>query len=103
VSGKVKLLVPGGRVMPDGQVSRSVSSFFVVPQNAVAPGTTGQFTLTAVAPGSYKIFAWENIPSGAEENAEFMEKYESRGKLVTVGAGATIANLTVALISDDLN
>jgi hypothetical protein len=96
VSGKVKLLVPGGRVMPDGQVSRSVSPFFVVPQNAVAPGTTGQFTLTAVAPGSYKIFAWENIPSGAE-------KYESRGKLVTAGAGATIANLTVALISDDLN
>jgi hypothetical protein len=70
-------------------------------KRAVAPAATGQFTFTSVAPGTYKIFAWENIPNGAEENAEFMQKYEGLGKLVTVSAGVTNANLTLDLISDD--
>ena len=57
--------------------------------------------MTGIAPGDYKIFAWENLPNGAEENAEFLERYETRGKVVTVSAGATITDFQVDLISDE--
>lgn len=70
-------------------------------KRATAPAATGQFTLAGIAPGEYKIFAWENSPNGAEENAEFLDRYETRGKVVTVSAGATISDLQIDLISDE--
>jgi hypothetical protein len=54
-------------------------------------GTTnesGKVTLGALAPGAYKLFAWESIPNGAELNTEFMREYEERGVPVTIEAGA---------------
>jgi protocatechuate 3,4-dioxygenase beta subunit len=44
----------------------------------------GAFTIRAVAPGDYKIFAWESIPPGAYLNADFLKKYEDAGSAVTV-------------------
>lgn len=44
----------------------------------------GQFTIFAVAPGDYKVFAWDRDPAGAEQNAEFIKKYEDRGRPITV-------------------
>jgi hypothetical protein len=62
-------------------------------------GTDGQITLAGVAPGSYKVFAWDNLPSGAERNAKFMEPFEQRGRVVTVSApGVTVSNIVVPLI-----
>jgi len=53
-------------------------------------GADGQFTLPSLAPGAYKIFAWENLPSGAELNAEFMKAFEESGVAVTIEAGAQL-------------
>jgi hypothetical protein len=39
----------------------------------------GAFRLTGLTPGTYNVFAFENLPAGAEENVEFMKKYESMG------------------------
>jgi hypothetical protein len=52
----------------------------------------GQFTISDVAPGEYKIFAWgdEKVLSGAEENAGFLARFENRGRAVTVRAGSVI-------------
>ncbi|HZI50436.1 MAG TPA: carboxypeptidase-like regulatory domain-containing protein, partial [Terriglobia bacterium] len=57
---------------------------------------SGRFTLRGVAPGDYKVFAWESIPAFAHVNAAFLAKHEDRGKLVRVGQQGTVsAELTV--------
>jgi hypothetical protein len=59
----------------------------------------GKVSLIALAPGAYKLFAWESIPSGAELNAEFMREYEDRGIPVTIEAGAQL-KVQIPLIPD---
>lgn len=58
----------------------------------VRSSNDGSFTITAVPPGEYKLFAWHSVfsvPATAYMNAEFMSKYEARGQSVSVAAGAT--------------
>lgn len=50
----------------------------------------GKFTFSNVAPGDYKLFAWESVPSGAYEDATYMRPFEDKGKPVIIGKGATI-------------
>jgi len=45
---------------------------------------TGAFGMRGVAPGEYKIIAWDSIPAGAYLNAEFLKKYEESGNSITV-------------------
>ena len=42
-------------------------------------------------------FAWENIPGGAYQNAEFLTAYEARGQIVTV-TPASAMNVHVTVI-----
>lgn len=51
---------------------------------------SGHFSMKAVPPGSYKLFAWATIQLGGYQDAEFMKKYESRGSLITVIEGAKV-------------
>ncbi len=44
----------------------------------------GVFHFDGVAPGSYKLFAWDNIPSGAFLNADFLKQYEDLGRAIVV-------------------
>jgi hypothetical protein len=50
---------------------------------ATADGT-GAFGIRGVAPGEYKIIAWDSIPAGAYLNAEFLKKYEDSGDSITI-------------------
>jgi len=59
---------------------------------------TGNFDLTGIAPGTYKLFAWDALPDGAESNAEFLEQFEARGVRVTVAAGSVLSDIRVPLI-----
>jgi hypothetical protein len=59
----------------------------------------GHFSMKGVAPGTWKVFAWDSIQPGAYQNAEFMQKYEARGTNVVVTAGMQ-ANSNVTLIRD---
>jgi len=65
----------------------------------VRTGLDGSFTISAVPPGDYTLFAWQDvfsIPTTAYMNAEFLSKYESRGKTVSAAAGVSpSAQLTV--------
>jgi hypothetical protein len=45
---------------------------------------SGHFTLHGIAPGEYKLFAWESIVDDAHLNAEFLAKYEKTGRDVVV-------------------
>ena len=47
----------------------------------------GSFSFAGIAPGRYRVFAWDRIPEGAELNAEFMETYRESGTNVVVSPG----------------
>jgi hypothetical protein len=44
----------------------------------------GHFVIQGVAPGEYRIYAWEDIEEGAYEDPDFMKPHQSEGKTVSV-------------------
>jgi len=48
----------------------------------------GHFTLQGLAPGDYKVFAWEKIESGAYTSPEFLQPYENLGESVHLTEGS---------------
>jgi hypothetical protein len=57
---------------------------------------SGQFQLSGIPPGDYKLFAWESVPNTAYMNANFMLKYEALGRSVSIPAeGSPTFDLTV--------
>jgi hypothetical protein len=47
----------------------------------------GRFLLQGLAPGAYKVFAWEKIEPGACTSPEFLQAYEKLGESVNVTEG----------------
>jgi hypothetical protein len=64
---------------------------------SIASDASGQFRLTGIAPGDYKIFAWEDIEPGASQDSAFLLPYEARGNLVRISEGSR-ENLQVTAI-----
>jgi protocatechuate 3,4-dioxygenase beta subunit len=50
----------------------------------------GKFSLAAIAPGQYKLFAWDNAEAGQWMDPEFIKIYENDGKVITVTENAQI-------------
>ena len=50
---------------------------------------SGKFTVRGIAPGSYKLFAFEGLAGGEFYNSRFISKYEFRGKPINVAQGGT--------------
>jgi hypothetical protein len=57
----------------------------------------GTFTLSGVAPGQYKLFAWKSVPGTAYMNAAFMAPYDRQGQVIRIMEGTT-SNAVVKLI-----
>jgi hypothetical protein len=55
-------------------------------QSVTADGK-GNFTFNGVAPGAYKVFAWDTIPAGAHLSAEFLNPFEARGTTINATGG----------------
>jgi beta-lactamase regulating signal transducer with metallopeptidase domain len=56
----------------------------------------GKFTVRGVAPGGYKLFAFEGLAGGEFYNSRFLSKFEFRGKSINVTQGGTTTeSLTV--------
>ena len=49
----------------------------------------GRFTFEGIAPGEYKVFAFEQLQDSAEQNGSFIARYETLGQSVTVRSGST--------------
>lgn len=68
------------------------------------PGTTtdqyGRFTLRGIAPGEYKLFAWEEIERGAYLDPDFLRRCEERGEPIRLREGDT-RSVTLKLIPSD--
>ncbi len=47
----------------------------------------GQFSIRSVAPGDYRLFAFDAMEPGAYQDPEFLRPYEDRGQLVHVAEG----------------
>ncbi len=52
-----------------------------------ATDTGGRFRFQGIAPGEYKLFAWEDVVDGAWFDAEFLQNWENVGIAVRIGSG----------------
>jgi len=50
---------------------------------------TGSFKFTALRPGKYQLFAWEEVDDDLWQDPEFRAKYEKRATEITVGPSET--------------
>jgi beta-lactamase regulating signal transducer with metallopeptidase domain len=66
----------------------------------------GRFQVTGVAPGSYRLYAWEQIENTAHWNVDFMKLFESRGQRVTVAESGkeqmTVTRISVSDLNEEL-
>ena len=51
----------------------------------------GRINFSGVAPGDYKLIAWEDVPQGAYLNADFVQPFEDRAKPVRVLRDTSVA------------
>jgi hypothetical protein len=49
----------------------------------------GAFRFQGIVPDEYKLFAWEDVPTGAWHDPEFLRPFENRGVSLTVGQGSS--------------
>ena len=77
-SGAITVLIPAARSRAD--LYKQATS-----------DQSGQVTFTGVAPGDYKVFAWEDVPQGAYLNADFIQSFEDRGTSVHVDRASSIS------------
>jgi protocatechuate 3,4-dioxygenase beta subunit len=89
------ITLQGTVVNADGKPAANATVVLVPPQarrqNALlyknaTTNEAGTFTLRGVSPGPYTIFAWESVPPTAWQNAEFLAKYEARGRQINLSA-----------------
>ena len=64
----------------------------------VTSDALGQFVISGIRPNDYKLLAWDNISSGASQNASFVAKYEAQGSTVKVAAGSRITAEVLLLL-----
>ena len=58
---------------------------------ASAIGTTdqhGRFTIRGVAPGSYTLYAWQDLEDGVWHDPDFLKSQEANGTAVKVEEGS---------------
>jgi hypothetical protein len=60
----------------------------------------GHFTIKGIAPGDYKLFAWEQSEEADYQDAEFFKPYESQGEAVTIRESSH-ENVQLKLIETD--
>jgi hypothetical protein len=76
-AGSIEGLVwRAGTILVPLSVSRFRFDRYIRPQR---PAPDGQFTIRGIAPGDYKLFAWESIEPNAYLNIDYLRPYEDSG------------------------
>jgi protocatechuate 3,4-dioxygenase beta subunit len=70
-------------LMPSSSNRQQTSLYQTVQSNA-----DGHFTFEGIPPGTYKVFAWEDVESFAWLDADFMRNFESRGTETVIREGS---------------
>jgi hypothetical protein len=73
-------------LIPEGE-RRNQDHLFEI----TTPDQYGHFIMKGIAPGDYKVFAWENVEYDAYKDPDFLRRYEDAGKPVTVAEGGKLA------------
>ena len=61
----------------------------------------GKFEIQKLAPGDYKIFAWDNVEVGAPQDPEFRKPYEKQGREIRLSSnGRQTVDLTVIHVAE---
>jgi hypothetical protein len=84
VSDEDGLPAPGVQVALVPEASRRVL------HRLYKSGTTdqyGRFDIRGVAPGDYSLFSWEEVETGAWEDAEFLKPFQEKGEKISVQEG----------------
>jgi len=85
VAGAMVALVPEAKRFENRALFANVTS-----------DSAGHFSFHGVAPGGYRLLAWESTPPNAYQNAGFIQKYDSKAQVVRVGQRAAMhMDLTV--------
>jgi hypothetical protein len=70
-------------LVPDGK-RRSQFAYYRIS----SPDKSGQFSLRAVPPGDYKLFAWEGMERREFMNPDFLRQYENQGRAIHLEDGS---------------
>lgn len=83
-----------GVVQDDKQQNAAGATVVLVPEGSkrshswlyrtATTDKNGHYTLRGVAPGEYKLFAWEQVEPDAYQDPDFLKPFESRGETVSV-------------------
>jgi hypothetical protein len=49
-----------------------------------SPDQYGKFNITAIPPGDYTLYAWDNVETGAWQDPEFLARFQNKGKNISV-------------------
>jgi hypothetical protein len=76
---------PGAMVvlLPQEKERREQQTYFKL----INADQTGAFSLSGIAPGEYRLYAWEDVEPGAYLDPDFLKPIESKGESLTVGEG----------------
>jgi protocatechuate 3,4-dioxygenase beta subunit len=73
-SGAIAVLVPEPRLRVHGGLFHEATA-----------DKEGRFAFRGIAPGEYKLFAWNDLEGEAYRDPDFMRGYEERGEKIVVG------------------
>jgi hypothetical protein len=87
-----------GTVLDAKQQPASVGTVVLVPDvrhrdqpqlfKVTGLNASGHFTIAGIAPGDYKLFAWQEVEGDAYQDPEFLKPYEVQGQSLTVREGS---------------
>jgi hypothetical protein len=80
-------------MVPQGEKLRARPEFY----RTSLTDRSGRFTLANLPPGEYKVFAWEDVESGAWMDPDFLKPVEGQGVPITLGEDA-VADLELKAI-----
>jgi hypothetical protein len=94
VSGAGTVGVPGATVVLVPARGRKRASLY----KSAVTDSEGRYRFENIPLGDYMLFAWENVETGAWQNADFMRPYEKRGQPVRI-SGHNTQDVPLILIS----
>jgi 5-hydroxyisourate hydrolase-like protein (transthyretin family) len=83
-------------LIPQERERRENASFY----KTTVTDASGRFTFRSLVPGNYRLYAFEDVESGAWFDPDFMRQMEAKGEAVTVSEGSR-EDLQITLIPAD--